>query len=60
MWRPNDWENPYRRKWREGIVYVGMVESAYEAGADDMLEVVITRLKEADNHRLASLFTIPE
>jgi len=37
-----------------------MVESAYEAGADDMLEVVITRLKEADNHRLASLFTIPE
>ena len=50
MWRPKDWENPYYKQAEEVIKVVGtytdggyinqikIVGSAYEAGADAMLE----------------------
>ncbi len=39
MWRPKDWENPYKDYWH----------SAYEAGADAMLEA-LEKIREPAKH----------
>ena len=46
MWRPDDWDNPWRQEVRLGndrVVYESSEESAFEEGADAMLMAVRAR-----------------
>jgi len=45
MWRPENWENPWRSfEWGDGEIYQwteAKIHEQYEAGADAMLEALV-------------------